>query len=50
MKQELEINGKVYTLIANRAVSTLMEKCIKVDGMEKQVLKCHQNPNYFMDY
>lgn len=35
MKQELEINGKVYTLIANRAVSTLMEKCIKVDGNGK---------------
>ena len=32
MKQELEINGKNYTLVANRNVSTLMEKCVKVDS------------------
>lgn len=32
MKHELEISGKTYTLIANRAVSTLMEKCVKVDS------------------
>lgn len=32
MKQELEISGKVYKLVANRTVSTLMEKCIKVDA------------------
>lgn len=32
MKQELEIGGKTYTLIANRSVSTLMEKCVKVDS------------------
>lgn len=31
MKQELEINGTNYTLVANRKVSTLMEKCVKVD-------------------
>lgn len=32
MKHELEIGGKVYELVANRKVSTLMEKCIKVDA------------------
>lgn len=38
MKHELEISGKTYTLIANRAVSTLMEKCIKVDAKGNTVI------------
>lgn len=31
MKKELEINGKVYTLVANREISNLLEKCVSVD-------------------
>lgn len=31
MIKELEINGKTYKLVANREVSTLVEKCVNVD-------------------
>lgn len=32
MKKELEIGGVTYTLIANREISDLFEKCVKVDA------------------
>lgn len=31
MKKELEINGVIYKLVANREVSSLIEKGVKVD-------------------
>ena len=32
MEKELEIGGVTYTLIANREVSEVFEKCVKVDA------------------
>lgn len=31
MIKELEINNKVYKLVANREISNLLEKCVSVD-------------------